>query len=185
MTFAAIIEYAPEPAKIAELRPVHRAYLKELLDKGNLAISGPFTDDTGGLIVYEAASAEEAESLMRNDPFFKSGFFVSWKIRPWLRRLVTRLIAIVPAVIVIGVYGEDKVTDLLNVSQIILGVQLPLAMESGRRHGMIPLNDALAALVREGTVHVTEAYLKAFDKEGLLAALKRDGVDTSFAERLA
>jgi len=64
-------------------------------------------------------------------------------------------------------------------------VQLPLAMESGRRHGMIPLNDALAALVREGTVHVTEAYLKAFDKEGLLAALKRDGVDTSFAERLA
>jgi len=64
-------------------------------------------------------------------------------------------------------------------------VQLPLAMESGRRHGMIPLNDALAALVREGTVNVTEAYLKAFDKEGLLAALKRDGVDTSFAERLA
>jgi twitching motility protein PilT len=64
-------------------------------------------------------------------------------------------------------------------------VQLPLAMESGRRHGMIPLNDALAALVREGNVHVTEAYLKAFDKEGLLSALKREGVDTSFAERLA
>ncbi len=64
-------------------------------------------------------------------------------------------------------------------------VQLPLAMESGRRHGMIPLNDALAALVREGTVHVTEAYLKAFDKEGLLNALKREGIDTSFAERLA
>ena len=64
-------------------------------------------------------------------------------------------------------------------------VQLPLAMESGRRHGMIPLNDALAALVRDGTVHVTEAYLKAFDKEGLLTALKREGVDTSFAERLA
>ena len=50
---------------------------------------------------------------------------------------------------------------------------------------MIPLNDALAALVREGTVHVTEAYLKAFDKEGLLNALKREGIDTSFAERLA
>ena len=64
-------------------------------------------------------------------------------------------------------------------------VQLPLAMESGRRHGMIPLNDALAALVRDGTVHVTEAYLKAFDKEGLLTALKREGIDTSFAERLA
>jgi twitching motility protein PilT len=64
-------------------------------------------------------------------------------------------------------------------------VQLPLAMASGRRHGMMPLNDALTAFVRDGTVHVAEAYLKAFDKEGLLATLKRDGVDTSFAERLA
>ena len=64
-------------------------------------------------------------------------------------------------------------------------IQLPLAIESGRRHGMMPLNDALAGFVRDGTVHVTEAYLKAFDKEGLLSALKREGVDTSFAERLA
>jgi len=54
--------------------------------------------------------------------------FMSWKMRPWLRRLVTRLLAIVPAVIVIGVYGDDKVTDLLNVSQVILGIQLPFAM---------------------------------------------------------
>jgi manganese transport protein len=54
--------------------------------------------------------------------------FMSWKIRPWVRRLVTRLLAIVPAVIVIGVYGETKVTDLLNVSQVILGIQLPFAM---------------------------------------------------------
>jgi len=63
--------------------------------------------------------------------------------------------------------------------------QLPLAMESGRRHGMMPLNDALTAFVREGIVHVTEAYRKAFDKESLLAALRREGVDTSFAEKLA
>ena len=58
-------------------------------------------------------------------------------------------------------------------------------MESGRRHGMMPLNDALTAFVREGIVHVTEAYRKAFDKESLLAALRREGVDTSFAEKLA
>jgi twitching motility protein PilT len=63
--------------------------------------------------------------------------------------------------------------------------QLPLAIESGRRSGMMPLNDALTAFVRDGTVYVTEAYLKAFDKQGLLSALKREGVDTSFAERLA
>jgi twitching motility protein PilT len=62
---------------------------------------------------------------------------------------------------------------------------LPLAMEGGRRHGMMPLNDALASFVRDGTVHITEAYLKAFDKEGLLATLERQVGDTGLAERLA
>jgi twitching motility protein PilT len=63
--------------------------------------------------------------------------------------------------------------------------QLPTALESGRRLGMMPLTDSLAAQVREGTVQAEEAYRKALDRESLLSALKRDGVDTSFAERLA
>ncbi|HEV3486677.1 MAG TPA: ATPase, T2SS/T4P/T4SS family, partial [Vicinamibacterales bacterium] len=63
--------------------------------------------------------------------------------------------------------------------------QLPVALEAGRRHGMVPLNDSLTALVRDGTVHVAEAYRKALDREALLSLLKRDGIDTSFAERLA
>ena len=63
--------------------------------------------------------------------------------------------------------------------------QLARVIESGRRHGMIPLNDALAAVVRDGTVQMTEAYRKTFDKDALLAALKRDGIDTSVVERLA
>jgi manganese transport protein len=54
--------------------------------------------------------------------------FMSWNIRPWMRRLITRLIAIVPAVFVIGIYGPHKVNSLLNLSQIILGLQLPMAM---------------------------------------------------------
>jgi twitching motility protein PilT len=63
--------------------------------------------------------------------------------------------------------------------------QLPVALDSGRRHGMMPFADALASLVREGTVHGSEAFRKAPDREALLGILKRDGVDTSFAERLA
>jgi manganese transport protein len=54
--------------------------------------------------------------------------FMSWNIRPWVRRIVTRLLAIIPAVIVISLYGDNKVNDLLNLSQIILGLQLPFAM---------------------------------------------------------
>jgi twitching motility protein PilT len=63
--------------------------------------------------------------------------------------------------------------------------QLPVALDSGRRHGMVPLADSFATLVREGTVHAAEAYRKTPDRAALLAALRADGVDTSFAERLA
>jgi twitching motility protein PilT len=80
---------------------------------------------------------------------------------------------------------------LLNtpaVSQLVLEgkmFQLPVALDSGRRHGMVPLTDSLAAHVREGTVQVAEAYRKALDRAALVAVLKRDGIDTSFVERLA
>jgi manganese transport protein len=54
--------------------------------------------------------------------------FMHWRIRPWVRRMITRLAAIIPAIIVIGIRGEDSVNDLLTLSQVILGIQLPLAM---------------------------------------------------------
>lgn len=54
--------------------------------------------------------------------------FMSWHIRPWMRRLVTRLIAIIPAVVVIMIKGDGEVNNLLNWSQIVLGLQLPFAM---------------------------------------------------------
>jgi manganese transport protein len=54
--------------------------------------------------------------------------FMHWRISPWLRRLVTRLCAIVPAIILISVAGGQSVTDLLTLSQVVLAIQLPLAM---------------------------------------------------------
>jgi manganese transport protein len=54
--------------------------------------------------------------------------FMDWKIRPWLRRLITRLVAIVPAIFLIGARGDSGVNDLLNLSQVVLAIQLPLAM---------------------------------------------------------
>jgi manganese transport protein len=54
--------------------------------------------------------------------------FLSIRMRPWLRRLVTRLIAIVPALIVIGMYGEQGTGPLLILSQVILSLQLPFAV---------------------------------------------------------
>jgi uncharacterized protein YciI len=83
MKFAAIIEYIQDKAKINELRPIHRQYLTSLKETGRLAATGPFTDDWGALIVYEADSKEAAEALLQGDPFHKHGVFVSYQLRPW------------------------------------------------------------------------------------------------------
>src|SRR5205807_7779447 len=54
--------------------------------------------------------------------------FMHWRIKPWVRRLITRTLAILPAVFVIGVRGNSSVTDLLTLSQVVLALQLPFAM---------------------------------------------------------
>ena len=54
--------------------------------------------------------------------------FVEVRLRPWLRRLLTRLLAIVPAVCVIGYFGESKTTQLLVASQVVLSMQLGFAV---------------------------------------------------------
>jgi uncharacterized protein YciI len=83
MKFAAVIEYIKDAAKVDEIRPTHRKYLTELLQQGKLFATGPFMDGYGALIIYEAESAEQAESFLKGDPFHAAGVFVRWAIRPW------------------------------------------------------------------------------------------------------
>src|SRR3981189_587749 len=54
--------------------------------------------------------------------------FLDIRLKPWLRRLITRSIAIIPAALVIGFAGENKVTPLLILSQVVLSFQLPFAV---------------------------------------------------------
>jgi manganese transport protein len=54
--------------------------------------------------------------------------FLNWRIAPWLRRLVTRTIAIVPAVAVTLIAGEKGTGQLLILSQVVLSLQLPFAV---------------------------------------------------------
>jgi len=83
MKFAAIIEYSPDREKVQAVRPVHRQYLADLKQRGQLAVAGPFTDDSGALMVYETASAAEAEKLLQDDPFYLNGIFLKYVLRPW------------------------------------------------------------------------------------------------------
>lgn len=54
--------------------------------------------------------------------------YLNLRINPWLRRLVTRVIAIIPAILCIVIFGEDKVDSLLVLSQVVLSVQLGYAI---------------------------------------------------------
>jgi twitching motility protein PilT len=63
--------------------------------------------------------------------------------------------------------------------------QLPLAIDSGRKYGMVPMNDVLLAFVQSGAVEAREAYRKAYDRVAFLELMRREGIDTSFVDRLA
>ena len=79
--------------------------------------------------------------------------FLAVRIPPWLRRLVTRLAAIVPAVITISIYGERGTVTLLVISQVVLSMQLPFAaipllqfVSDRRRMGELAIGPVLRTL---------------------------------------
>ena len=93
--------------------------------------------------------------------------FINLRLRPWLRRLITRLIAIVPAVVVVSLYGERGSGQLLILSQVILSLQLsfavfPLVMFTGDRHKMGIFASPLWVKALAWPVAVAIALLNAY-----------------------
>ena len=77
--------------------------------------------------------------------------FLDLRLPMWLRRMVTRLLAIVPAAIVAGMYGESGTAKLLVLSQVVLSLQLPFAM--------VPLVQFTSDAARMGD-HANRGWLK-------------------------
>jgi manganese transport protein len=93
--------------------------------------------------------------------------FINLRIRPWLRRLVTRLIAIIPAIVVVAIYGERGAGPLLILSQVVLSLQLPFAvfplvMFTSDRHKMGPFVNPLWVKVLAWAVAVIIAVLNVW-----------------------
>lgn len=65
--YAAILETI-DAKKDAEILDIHKAYLQKYIDEGKIFAKGPFTDHTGGLVIYKADSYEEAKEMAENDP---------------------------------------------------------------------------------------------------------------------
>ena len=100
--------------------------------------------------------------------------FMRWRIQPWLRRLITRSLAILPAVVIIGIRGNSSVTDLLTLSQVVLALQLPFAMfpllhftSSGKRMGRWKNGGLLLAAGWGSAILIT-----AMDLYGLPSSLR-------------
>ncbi len=81
--YTAMLTYTNDEDRIAEVRPIHREYLKTLLNSGKLHESGPFTDDSGSLIIYNVESEAEAKELLAADPFTVNGVITDAVVREW------------------------------------------------------------------------------------------------------
>ena len=86
--FAALIEFTGDEELRLQTRPVHREYLRSLLDAGKLAMSGPWADDTGALIIYQTESMAEAERVLNEDPYRSAGVIANATLKEW--RVVMR-----------------------------------------------------------------------------------------------
>ncbi|CAN5700389.1 hypothetical protein BH09CHL1_BH09CHL1_08350 [soil metagenome] len=85
--FALLLTYGTDNEKRQAVRPSHRDYLRSLAADGKLLHAGPWADDSGSLIVYEAESLEEAQAILAADPFTTEGIVVDSVIREWNRVL--------------------------------------------------------------------------------------------------
>lgn len=83
--FAVTITFTDDEERRQRIRPGHREYLKKLLDQGKLHESGPFVDDSGALLIYDAADFAEVQELLANDPYAPNGIVDGVVIKEWNR----------------------------------------------------------------------------------------------------
>ncbi len=75
--------YSADDAALAEIRPIHREWLKGLYEAGTLLASGPMVDNPGALLIFKAESVEALSSLLDNDPFDIAGFIGERVVTQW------------------------------------------------------------------------------------------------------
>ena len=78
------VTFTEDVEKRLSVRPIHREFLKNLLDTGRLYAAGPFADDKGGFSIYDVADLAEAEATLAQDPFTINGVFASTEINEWI-----------------------------------------------------------------------------------------------------
>lgn len=83
MIFVNHASYIDDLDRIAASRPKHRDYLSSLMEQGRVLAAGPYSDDSGTLIIYDVDSREALDELIHDDPFTTDGIFQNCDLRPW------------------------------------------------------------------------------------------------------
>lgn len=89
--YALYIRFTDNTEKRLATRPVHREWLKSHHDSGKVVEAGPFTDDSGAIIVYDVADKAAAEAQFAQDPYSIAGGIVeSVTFHEWNRVLAPK-----------------------------------------------------------------------------------------------
>lgn len=81
--FAVELEFGSDRDERLRVRPAHREYSRDLAARGVLLAGGPFTDDTGALLVYETADERELRAVLDADPYTTAGVIDRTTVREW------------------------------------------------------------------------------------------------------
>ena len=117
LILAAAVFFKTGNSHVAEIKEAHR------LLPGFLGDTAPFLF---ALALIAAGQSSTVTGTLAGQIVMEG--YLSLRLNPILRRLITRLVAIVPAIIVISIYGEDRVDALLVMSQVVLSLQLGYAI---------------------------------------------------------
>jgi len=130
LVLAAVVFYGKDHFTLAAGQVVHFSADADWIQIAHLTLS-PLLGTAAASVLFALALLASGQSSTITGTLAGQVVmegFMDWKIQPWLRRLITRAVALIPAVILIGARGDGGVTDLLNLSQVVLAIQLPLAM---------------------------------------------------------
>ena len=117
LVLAATVFFKTGNSHVAEIKEAHR------LLPGFLGAAAPVLF---ALALIAAGQSSTVTGTLAGQIIMEG--YLSLRLNPVLRRLITRLVAIIPALIVIGIYGENRVDALLVMSQVILSLQLGYAV---------------------------------------------------------
>ena len=118
LVLAAAVFHNPQYSDVADIEDAHR-------------LLTPLLGVTGASLLFALALLASGQSSTLTGTLagqIVMEGFLNIRLRPWVRRLITRGLAIVPAMIVIGFFGEGATGELLIASQVILSLQLPFAI---------------------------------------------------------